>query len=254
MIKQLELTLVIDTYNLYGDRYSKQRLSTGLLFNDYIEAPVIRRLIGKKSRLSNSTVLDIGCGPGVYTKLLLHAGASVVAIDSSAVMLKSAYEHCSSLPPDILEKCQFIESSFEMADFGDKKFDLIIATFMISYFEDLTFALEKMRMHLSKKGKIIASMLHPIRMFAKSKTDEGYVVENYFENGFYHADFLDENSSIYLKRYNFEQLHFCINEAGLKIEQLIEPVADLNCGYHDRDKVEFYAKNPSVLIFQMEMK
>ena len=41
-------------------------------------------------------ILEIGCGTGSYTKILLNRGYKVTAIDISGEMLKIAREKCSA--------------------------------------------------------------------------------------------------------------------------------------------------------------
>jgi SAM-dependent methyltransferase len=253
-MKQIDPDIVVDSYNQHGERYSARRLSGGMLFNDYIELPIVKGLLGSPRELTNARVLDIGCGPGVYTKLLLRAGAKVVALDSSAVMLRAAINHCNDLDAALLGQCKFIQESFETVDLAESSFDVILATFMLSYFADLTQALSKMRASLARGGRIIASILHPVRLFAIDRDEQGYLIGNYFSDGFYKADFLDESSTLPLRRYNFEQLHSAADDAGLRIAQLIEPRADPNCGFPDPAKIEFYSANPSILILEMKQK
>jgi|JI8StandDraft_1071087.scaffolds.fasta_scaffold133144_2 2-polyprenyl-3-methyl-5-hydroxy-6-metoxy-1,4-benzoquinol methylase len=240
-------------YNLFGKEYADQRLSGGMLFNDYIEAPVVRGLLSRAAMSSGSRALDIGCGPGIYTRAILELGASVTAIDSSAVMLQAARNHCSTIP-NIANLCTFVQQPFEDFDLHNQSFHLILATFMLSYFEDLQATLSRMRRALTSEGRIITSMLHPVRMFATDRTRDGYITGDYFQGGHYTADFLDQSSPLQLRRYNFEQIHDCANNAGLSITQLLEPSADVNCTFHDREKVRFYSHNPSILVLEMKSK
>jgi len=253
MQKQTELDFVATMYDQHGHAYSRRRFTSGLLFNDYIEAPLVRQLIGNANHLEGVNVLDIGCGPGIYSRLLLAAGAQLTAIDSSAVMLEVAKRYCFDFPVKIDSTSAFIHTSFEDANFGQQKFGLILATFMLSYFSDLPSAFKKMKIHLAPGGKIIASMLHPIRMLSKC-SNEGYLVSDYFCGGTYDSDFLHDSFHIPLKRYNFEQLHSAIDQAGLKIARLLEPMAIPNCGFHDVTEVEFFSKHPSIVIFQLNLK
>lgn len=254
MSGQTEFDFVSAIYDQHGSAYSKLRFAGKSLFNDYIEAPVVRDLLVSGNNIRNINVLDIGCGPGIYSRLLLAAGARLTAIDSSQVMLKVAKDYCSNLASDIFTSSTFIHSSFEKARFDQEKFDLILATFMLSYFSDLSFALSKMRASLALGGKIIASMLHPIRMFSSKASGQGYIISDYFSGGLYESDFLHDNSPIPLKRYNFEQLQLAIDQAGLKIISLLEPTAAPNCGFYDSKEVDFYSKHPSILILQLNRK
>lgn len=254
MNQQYELDLVAASYEQHGAAYARKRLTGGMLFNDYIEGPVVRELLGSSRRLSGSSVLDIGCGPGIYTHLLLQSGANVLGVDSSSVMLNATKEYCKSTSTVEAGIGRFVHSSFESVDLGDERFDIVLATFMLSYFNDLPGALAKMRAHLAPRGKIIASMLHPVRLFSSRRTEEGYVVSDYFSGGIYEADFLHDNSALPLRRYNFSDLQAAADSAGLKISQLIEPRAHSGCGFPDEEKVSFYSRHPSILILQFSVK
>ncbi len=221
-----------------------------MLFNDHIEAPVIIRLIEKKL-LRGKVVLDIGCGPGIYTRKLLRTGASVVAIDTSHVMLSSAKKYCSDLGTIEISKSQFFETSFEDASFSENQFDLIIATFMISYFSDLEASFKKMSSYLKAGGSIITSMLHPIRLYATSRNNEGYVVENYFEKRVYKAGFLSKTNLISLNRYKFSDISSAAKAAGMYIEHIFEPKLDNHNNFPDQEKAEFYIHNPSIAIIEL---
>lgn len=251
MQTQYELDLVAAAYEQYGQSYAMRRLNGGMLFNDYIEAPVIRKLLGPVRRLRGIRALDIGCGPGVYSNLLLRAGASVLGVDSSSVMLEATRSYCGRSQGDGERRARFLLSSFELADFGGEQFDVVLATFMLSYFDDLTAAFVKMKKHLAPRGRILTSMLHPIRLFSSEKSKDGYVVSNYFSGGVYKADFLAESASLPLKRYNFEDLCAAARAANLIITDLLEPRASVGCGFADEEKVEFYSRNPSIVVLQL---
>lgn len=248
---QYELDLVANSYELHGEAYARKRLSGGMLFNDFIEGPAVRELLGNSRRLSGANVLDIGCGPGVYSNMLLGSGANVLGVDSSRVMLNSTMKYCQRLALPGKGNARFIHSTFELVDLGEERFDIVLATFMLSYFRDLSSAFSKMRDHLGSRGRIIASMLHPVRLFARGRSDSGYVVADYFSGGIYQADFLDDNSTLPLKRYNFGELFSAAEAAGLRISHLIEPRAQIGCGFPDGAKVDFYSRHPSVLVLQL---
>lgn len=253
MRSQYEIALVADSYDQHGASYAKRRLSGGMLFNDYIEAPVVRDLLGSAKHLAGTNVLDIGCGPGVYSKLLIRSGANVLGVDSSHVMLSATEEYCSTAVASATGGGRFVLSSFEAIDLGQERFDIMLATFMISYFPDLPRAFEKMGAHLAPHGRIITSMLHPVRLFSQ-RTNEGYVVSDYFAGGIYEADFLADDSVIPLRRYNFEELYAAADAGGLRISKLIEPRAVSGCGFPDAEKVEFYCRHPSILVLQLVAK
>jgi len=56
---------------------------------------VVSRLDRRYGPLGGQTVLDVGCGPGFYTKAFLAAGARVIPLDNSRAQLELAGD-----PPD----------------------------------------------------------------------------------------------------------------------------------------------------------
>lgn len=245
---QYELDINTAIYNQFAGQYCVDRLSGSVLFNDYIEAPVVRELLKETGKLNRKNILDIGCGPGIYTKMLHKAGASIVALDSSEYMLNATKDFCVDVDGNLPANIEFIRSRFEDVDLEKRKFDVILATFMLSYFEDLKEAFKKMADHLGKNGKIITSMLHPVRMASTRQEGNKYLLSDYFSEGYYEADFLDKNKPLRLKRYSFEKIYLAAESAGLQINELFEPRAQIGCGFPDEEKVEFYSKNPSIVV------
>lgn len=56
--------------------------------NDRFEAKILQALKQQNIEIKNKTILDIGCGTGVYTLRIAQLASHVDAIDSSAEMLK----------------------------------------------------------------------------------------------------------------------------------------------------------------------
>ena len=239
-------------YDQYADRYTKQRIDGGLLFNEYIERPALINIIKSENNLKDKSVLDIGCGPGIYTKDIASSGAQLTAIDASERMLKLAMNFCKdSLPVNVYSSINFLHTSFEDLSCDDNKFNLIIATFMLSYFSDLSVFFNKTSRILQKDGRIISSILHPIRM-ASNKGKQSYTLNNYFKGGYYKSDFLSKNNLIKLKRWSIEEISKASYESGLFIEKILEPRPINIVPPKYSDKSEFYKKNPSILMFLMK--
>ena len=66
-----------------------------------------------------SRVLEIGCGHGVAATYVIERGAHLTAIDRSAKMIAAARKR----NPD----GEFIQTTLEDADLGDRRFDTIFA-------------------------------------------------------------------------------------------------------------------------------
>jgi SAM-dependent methyltransferase len=66
-------------------------------------------------------ILEIGCGTGNYTRILLERGYKITAVDISENMLKMAKEKCA---------CKFIKGDIRDISINDK-FDACIAMFAV---------------------------------------------------------------------------------------------------------------------------
>lgn len=260
MNNQVELNNVESFYDEMGPKYSEIRKNQGLLFNDFIERPALRSLIQDSEYLRRKPItyiLDIGCGPGVYTKDLAGSGKSVVAIDISKNMIDFAKEFCNdTLNIDSFNRIEFVHSSFENYDNKDLNFDLVLGTFMLSYFHNLDTLFKKVKDCLDNQGKFITSMLHPIRTFSTNESDgNSYTVKDYFSNGYYNSDFIDKDKLIHLKRWNIEDVANAAFNNGLLIEKIIEPKLSMSPPDHcDANRASFFQNNPSIIMFMMRKK
>lgn len=118
----------------------------------YIQREVAEKLINFCSDKTPMTILEIGCGTGFLTKMLVkkYPESQITAIDISGKMI----EKCRS-------KLPFIH--FEKVD-GEtynptEKFDLIISNMTVQWFEDPVMTLERYRDFLNPKGQILFSTL-----------------------------------------------------------------------------------------------
>ncbi|BFM39513.1 class I SAM-dependent methyltransferase [Synechocystis sp. LKSZ1] len=104
------------------------------------------------------TVLDLGCGTGRHSSLLVQKGYSVQGIDQSVAMLAKAEARRASLSPALAENLQF-----EVGDIReltlDRKFDVVLLLFhVLSYqisHQDLLATLTTVRQHLQPGGILI---------------------------------------------------------------------------------------------------
>jgi len=97
---------------------------------------------------SQDQVLEIGCGPGVWTSILAKKVAQVKAIDISGNMIKEAQSR-------VKEK----NTLFEISDFlhykDNRKYDKIISVRVIEYIQDKTSAIHKIYNLLKPGGKVV---------------------------------------------------------------------------------------------------
>ena len=236
---------ISDYYNKHANQYYNTRvISGGSLFNDFIEMPAVLSILSED--LKNLEALDIGCGLGLYSKILYERGAKVTAIDISNEMINYAKVTCADT------SVNFIETNFydfvSPSTFG---YNIIIGGFMLSYFDDLDKIFSKISVLLAKNGECIFSMLHPLRLSSKRDSSGQYFVDNYFDNtALYETDFLNNNDLLYLKKWSISDVSKASRNHNLLIESIIEPQPIQMPAHLKSDKIEYFFRCPSVIIFK----
>lgn len=120
------------TYGSYKDAGSSAWDRRAEDFNRHVSDERIGRisglLLGKKMLHENSTVLDIGCGPGKFVLAFAQKAKKVVGVDISAKMLHYARENTDA---QRIVNAEFMEMNWEKADLTalqwTKKFSLVTA-------------------------------------------------------------------------------------------------------------------------------
>ncbi|MDE0421896.1 MAG: class I SAM-dependent methyltransferase [Gammaproteobacteria bacterium] len=104
-----------------GYQESKQ-----LPFRDRIERYTLFELLGD---IAGTTVLDLACGDGFYTRLLRRAGASeVTGVDISRAMIELAEEQERRHPLG----CRYVQADVAAYEPGERV-DLVVAVYLFNY-------------------------------------------------------------------------------------------------------------------------
>ena len=94
-------------------------------------------------------ILELGCGTGNYTQILLERGYEITGVDISENMLKIAKEKCT---------CNFIRGSIRDISINDR-FDACIAMFAVMGYitenSDIVKVLNNVRRHLKPDGLFV---------------------------------------------------------------------------------------------------
>jgi 2-polyprenyl-3-methyl-5-hydroxy-6-metoxy-1,4-benzoquinol methylase len=232
-------------YDKFGDAYIADRQSERCLFNDHLEKPVIIKLVNSMKKIGK--VLDIGCGPGIYSALLADSGASVTAIDSSEKMISAAKKWCGN------RDVKFFKSSFEDY-FDENEYDLVLGSFMLGYWANLFSIFNKVKNLLSKNGVVLISGLHPTYMSCERKADGKYIMCDYFSKNEYVSGFLSRSEPMRLKRWNFQDISRAAKEAGLFISEMFEPKISKNKKIFLKKNKHLNRTCPAIIIIILERR
>lgn len=107
--------LATSTYDKIADVYTKQ------YFDDLSDTPYIDRFLDKLK--PGSKILDVGCGPGQFTKYMLSKGFEVVGVDLSEEMLSTAKK--------MVPKGIFKNMDMRVLDFDDMSFDGLLVAYSL---------------------------------------------------------------------------------------------------------------------------
>lgn len=83
---------------------------------------VCDRIIELTNLSSSSTVLELGCGPGIATVPFAKLGCSLVCLEPSGEACKLARQNCYQYP-----QVEVINTTFEAWELNGKKFDAVLA-------------------------------------------------------------------------------------------------------------------------------
>ena len=138
-----------DFDSIYG--HTKKRSAWDKLLDKYFRESMRIRFDLTIKNASNphiQTILDVGCGGGVYTEALLEKNKTVTGIDIAEGMLRLAKNKTSRF--NQTGKVNYILSSYLDHQF-DKKFDAAILTGFFDYIKTPTDIFQKLKKDVSKE-------------------------------------------------------------------------------------------------------
>ena len=159
----------------------------------------------KQFEISNSNILDLGCGKGYLSHEFAKKGNSVIGVDGSNEMLNYA------------KKKNFNKNlKFQLLDLNEIKFneefDLIFAINSLVHIKNLEYIYDKIKIALRKKGQFVLCFPHPIQDLDEIKDySKEQIIEMKTKYGI-------------IQQY-FRPINFYINslvESGFKINRVFE--------------------------------
>ncbi len=112
----------------------------------------------KESRWAGRRVLEIGCGTGFLTRLILenYPQSQVTAVDLAEKMILIAKQNS-----DPLKKVEWIVGDIEKMEWSENSFDLIVSNAAVHWLQQPCVLLKEWYRALSPNGKIIISTFGP---------------------------------------------------------------------------------------------
>lgn len=113
-----------------------------------------------------TSVLDVGCGVGRWSRELASRGAQVTGIDLSPTMIAQAKQRAAA--QGVAERCRFLVQDLALLDTG-QRFDLVLGVTVLQHILDpqaLRSALRRLVAHLAPGGTLILLEAAPARATA----------------------------------------------------------------------------------------
>jgi len=220
-------------YDGYADAFASE--ATDNAYNALYDRPTVLDLIGDVCGLS---ILDAGCGPGLYLAELVARGARASGFDQSGDMVRYARQR---LGPDVPIRQHDLDDPLDWLP--DAAVDLALMTLVIHYVRDRVAALRELHRVLRPDGRLILSTSHPT---ADWRRDGG----SYFDVG--HAE--EGWSCGLLHRYWRQPLQHWVEEftaAGFVIDHLVEHRPDpVMADRHPREYAKL-SREPFFIAFRL---
>lgn len=216
-------------------------------YNAYYERPATLALV---PGITDSHILDAGCGSGFYTEELIKRGARVTAIDGSVKMIKHAEQRFTDLgvletqlqPPgpgrvsirtaDLTQPFDFLE---------DASVDGILSALVLHYICNWGPTLAEFRRVLRPGGWLLFSTHHPATEAVLFDVDNYFAVEEV-------EDYWDWVGVVRFYRRPLRAIIDAVVAAGFVIDRVEEP---LPTDWFRDEKPEAYArllKHPQFLM------
>lgn len=131
MEKQENINSFVDYYNKKAGLYDELRLTyeNPNLYKRFFYLTRFNSVVSSLSPQKGERVLDVGCGPGFYTRYLVNSGCQVTAIDFSKEYIKQAKSYVGN-------KAKFIVADATSLPFKNNYFDKLLLSEIIEHVQD----------------------------------------------------------------------------------------------------------------------
>lgn len=231
-----------DQYDKYALQYHNKLLTPENSFwNNYIERPAMAALLEK--RVKGKRVLDLGCGSGLFTRMLKDWGANVIGSDIS----KSLVDIAKKENPDI----EFVVENATHTGFSDASFDFVTSSMMVHYFEDLRELFVEVYRVLRTDGEFIFSMQHPFKEALKTIKDgekRTYILDKY--NTCEKKEFEMTGMKLTTYTHTVQMIFESLIDSGFEVMHIVEPLPIEESKVVHRAAYEKCMKIPTIMVYR----
>jgi len=120
----------------------------------------------------SANILEVGCGPALFSYRLSQSGKRVTALDNSSKMIKFAKQNFSN------SQLHLIQGSAHRLPFTDNSFDAVLSASLISIIPNPQQAMAEMR-RVTKPGGVISCLVASTQMTLKNANS--YIKQNHLD-------------------------------------------------------------------------
>ncbi len=146
-----------DEWEKQADIWDERMGNEGNDFHQELVRPSAERMLNLQP---GETVLDVGCGNGVFARHLAGLGAVVTAVDVSTVMIQKAKER-SRGQDRITYAVLDATSEAELAKLGEHTFDAVVCNMTLMDLATIRPLASRVPRLLKKDGRFVFSIMHP---------------------------------------------------------------------------------------------
>ncbi len=229
-------------YDNLAKTYHEKR-KEGTFYNEFLEMPATLSFLKK---VKNKRVLDLGCGTGIYTKILKRLGAKVFGVDISPKMLEIAKSEVKGV--------EFKLGSVYSLPYKSNYFDIVLASLVVHYFENLDKAFKEINRVLKKNGVFIFSTDNPVISATrriKGKPRWYRIFSNYFKEGKFYTYWPNFKAHMPYRHITFQTWIKTIVKNGFVIEDYIDAKPVREGEKIKKSSYEFTSRVPYFCVFKI---
>lgn len=233
-----------DMYSTFANEYDD--VIQDNIYNANLERPTLQSML---PTLVNLSVVDLGCGSGVYAQYLLSQGAAkVTCIDYAEEMVQLVTRKAELAGVNNIVDAYAQDLSKGLPNEIDASADLVISPLMVHYLEDLNPLFVDVHRILKTGGSFVFSTHHPFADFECSKSG------NYFERELVQQEWDTVGKPVQVKFYrrSLTEITNALTQNGLVITQISEGEVDEKVKNIDSETYNYLSNNPNFIFVKCQ--